>query len=64
MRWQVMQVTPSRATSLRSHSGRQRSSPRCVPTCWWQRTQKARMVPLDRSFIACSNLWNIGEIEA
>ena len=58
-----MQVTPSRATWLRSHSGWWRSSPRCVPTCWWQRTQKEPIVPEESVLMVCSNLWNIGEIE-
>ena len=63
-RWQVMQVTPSRATAERSHSGSSRGSSSWVPICWWQRTQKVPMVPEAKSLMACSNLWNIGEIDA
>jgi len=59
-----MQVMPSREIWLRSQSGISRGSPIWVPICWWQRTQKLPMVPEDSVLIACSNLWNIGEIEA
>jgi len=55
---------PSREIWLRSQSGISRGSPIWVPICWWQRTQKLPMVPEDSVLIACSNLWNIGEIEA
>ena len=63
-RWQVMQVIPSRDNCVRSQSGASRGSPNCVPTLWWQRTQNVPIVPWVRSVIRCSNLWNIGEIDA
>ena len=59
-----MQLTPSREIWLRAQSGVSRDSPSWVPTCWWQRTQKVPTVPCVRSWNFCSNLWNIGEIDA
>ena len=62
-RWQLMQVTPSRETCARAHSGASRGSLSVVPTPMWQRTQKVPMLGA-RSLIFCSNLWNIGEMPA